>query len=168
MEDESGLGVWVFFGILILGAIFIVKLFDIDFFSGNEIKAYSASCKTRVDELGVCDNPLFPLSVKTYTVSYSAQRVISDTGGIVNKYTDCTVKDRKNWHCSFDDKSGDFGFISGTYFDIPNWEKVKAKNLLEKTYYPSRLEYVDLRIKAGGCNGVMYPICYVFTVITTD
>lgn len=170
MEDEVGLGVWIigflFFGALIAGVIFIAKFFDIDFFGGNEIKAYSASCKTRVDELGFCDNPLLPLSVTTYKVSYNSQRVISDNGGLVNKYTDCTVKDRKNWTCSFDDKSGDFGFASGTFFSIPNWDKVKSRHLLEKTYYPDKFEYIDLRIKAGGgCKGY-YPICYFLTVMT--
>lgn len=170
MEEKASFGVWVivflFFGALLLGVIFIVKLFDVDFFAGNEIKAYSASCKVKVDEIGICNDPLLPLSITTYKVSYNSQRVISDIGGVVNKYTDCVVKDRRNWTCSFDDKSGDFGFTSGAYFNIPNWEKVKAKNLLEKTYHPSRFEYIDLRIKAGGgCKGY-YPICYFLTVMT--
>lgn len=170
MEDEAGIWTWIigflFFGTILAGAIFTVKLFDIDFFGGNEIKAYSAMCKNKVNEFGFCKNPSIPLSVTTYKVSYSSQRVISDSGGIVSKYTNCVVKDRKNWKCSFNDKSGDFGFMSGDFFDFPNWEKIKSRTLLEKTYYPSRFEYIDLSIKArGGCEGY-YPFCYFLTVMT--
>lgn len=169
MEDDgvgSKIIVLLFYAIPILIVISALKVFDINLFEGNEIKAYYAMCETQVDEFGFCDRPDFPLGITTYTVSYNSQRVISDNGGIVHKYANCTVKDRKNWTCSYDDESGNFGFVSGTYFNIPNWEKVLSKTSLEKAYYPSRSDYIDLRIKAGGgCKGY-YPICYFLTAIT--
>lgn len=165
MEDEdraTNIVVFLFYGLIILVAILILKFLSIDF-GGDEIKAYSATCKTKV-KLNTCDSPEIPLGITTYKISYSQQRVISDNGGLVNKYTDCTVKDRKNWHCSFDDKSGDFGFISGTFFNVPNWSKIiLLKDSLGKTYYPTRFEYIDLSAK--GCNE-FYPLCYLLYVMT--
>lgn len=147
----------------LLGVVFIVKLFDINLFNVDEIRAYVAVCKTKV-ELNTCDFPNYAQNISTYKVSYSSQRVISETGGIVTKYTDCSVKDRKNWSCSFDDKSGDFGFTSGTYFDIPNWDKIIIfRDLLEKEYYVSRLEFFNLRAKGYGS---LYPIGYFLTVMS--
>ena len=159
--------VFLFFGLIIVGAIFIVKFLGIDFFEGDEIKAYSAICKTKVD-LNICDHPSASRpSTTVYKVSYGSQQVISDNGGLVNKYTDCTVKDRKNWKCKYEGNNGDFGFISGSFFRFFRMDKVESgttRGLVEKIYYPSRLEYFNL--DARGCEGLMYPICYIFTVIT--
>lgn len=171
MEEEVGLGVWIigflFFGALIVGVIFIVKFYDINFFGSNEIKAYSAMCETKVKN-NLCDTPYLPGNIITYKVSHSSQRVVSETNGLVNKINKCVVKDRKSWRCTFDDNSAGFGFISGQFFWSTNWDKVKSeshKNLAEKMYYPSMPEYVDLKIKTGGgCRGY-YPICYLLTVI---
>ena len=142
--------------------------FDIDFLDGNEIKAYSATCKTRVEN-NICDRPLLPQKIITYKVSYSQQQVISSVEGLVSKFTDCIVKDKRNWKCNFDDKSGEFGFISGEFYRDINWDMKMTtfvRDSLEKFYYPSRLEYIDLRIRAGGgCKGY-YPICYFLTVMT--
>ena len=167
LTEALGIGFFIVYIVLpILGIIFIIKFFDINFSGGDEIKAYSAICKTKV-ESNRCDNPEYPQSIRTYKVSYASQQVISESGGFVDKYTDCTIKDKKNWKCSFDDKSGDFGFMAGTYFDIPNWDKVKLfKDLAEKTYHPSRLEYIGLQTEGWGCKGLMYPVCYAFVVMT--
>jgi len=147
----------------LIGVIFIVKLFDINLFNEDEIKSYTAVCKTKV-ELNTCDLPDYAEGITTWKVSYSSQRVISDNGGLVSKYTDCVVKDRKNWNCILDDKSGNFGFISGDYFDVPNWDKIKIfREELEKEYYISRLEFFNLRAKGFGN---LYPIGYFFTVMS--
>lgn len=169
MEDEVGTGVWIivflFFGLLITGAVFVVKFFDIDFSSGNEIKAYSATCKTRVEN-NICDRPLLPQKIIIYKVSYSQQQVISSAGGLVSKFTDCIVRDKRNWKCNFGDKSGEFGFISGEFYRDINWDmKMSAfvRNSLEKFYYPSRFEYIDLQAKR--CKDIPYSVCYFFGVL---
>ncbi len=153
------------FLVLLLGIFFLGKLFDVNFIKTDEIKSYSAICKTKV-VLNVCDYPDYAQVITTYKVSYDSQRVISDVAGMVHKYTDCSIRDKKNWSCNLDDMSSTFGFNSGTYFDIPDWSKIKIlRDLVEKQYYVSRLEYFNL--KANDC-GIPYPICYFFNVLMSE
>jgi len=58
------------------------------------------------------------LNETVYKVSADRQEVIGHMPGLlVDRYTDCAVVDRKDWSCTYDDKSGRFGFNEGRFWD---------------------------------------------------
>ncbi len=161
MEEDSQQG-WLYIGGVILVFVLIFRILGLTFFS-DDIKAYSATCKDEV-KLNICNNPEYASNITTYSVNVGQQYVITSAGGYVSKYTKCAIKDRNNWQCSFNDNSGNFGFAEGRYFDFPNYEMVSdfSKKLMEKTYYLSRFEFINLQSKS--CE-FAYPFCYLFYAI---
>lgn len=90
---------------------------DIGFLKG-EISEYSYLCIGDVRDF-TCDGYWSPQgSFATYKVNSKSHEVISKSNYGVTRYKDCAVSDRKNWTCTFEDKSGEFGFRDGVYYRI--------------------------------------------------
>ncbi len=147
-------------GLLIM--LFIIRLFDINF-SSNEIKIYSARCKDVV-KYNHCDHLDYTGSVGTYQVDIDRQRVISSVGGTVgNRFTKCVIKDKNNWRCSYGDDSADFGFNAGNYWETTTYNSNPIiKDIMEKNYYPSRMEYINGAAKSCGS---WYAVCFLLFTI---
>lgn len=74
------------------------------------------------------------ISVTPTRYRINEQWVVSQTADYEPKrYTNCAVIDTENWTCTYDDKSGKFGFRGGEYFTVnlqpgrsidENWEAV--------------------------------------------
>ena len=68
-------------------------------------------------------------------------KVISDVAGCLDEYEECTISDKNNWKCQYEDGTGSnrFGFVDGRYWKIPNWG--------DDIRYVSRWEYNMIRCK---------------------
>ena len=80
-----------------------------------------------------------PVMRVTYRISDN--NVISEVAGLLDEYQDCTVQDKYNWECRYQDDRGDnfFGFKDGKYWDQPGWgDDIK---------HVSRWEYNKIRCK---------------------
>ena len=80
-----------------------------------------------------------PVMRVTYRVG--EDRVITEVAGILDEYQDCTIQNKNNWQCQYEDDRGynKFGFTDGEYWDQPGWgEDIK---------HVSRWEYNMIRCK---------------------
>ena len=61
-----------------------------------------------------------PVMRVTYRVGEST--VISEVAGLLDKYEACSIKDKNNWQCEYEDGTGKnmFGFSDGRYWKAPN------------------------------------------------
>ena len=76
--------------------------------------------------------------------------VISEIGGSLDRYDDCTIFDLRNWECTFDDGSAIFGVRDGDFWQIiltPSMsgfsEGVEAISQLEYHIINCRWDAVD-------------------------
>ncbi len=67
--------------------------------------------------------------------------VISEVANLLDEYKNCSIKDKNNWQCQYEDGTGKnkFGFNEGEYW--------KAPVLGEDVRYVSRWEYNVIRCK---------------------
>jgi hypothetical protein len=164
IQERAGNFITIVFFIILV--IFLIKLINWDF-SGTSITAYPVQCKEKVD-YGKCKDPEFTLNKDTYTVLANRQEVLTNNG-ITERLSKCAVIDKKNWHCSYDDSSADFGFTNGKYFHITNYDVIGKetrslfKELDDKTYYVSRLQWIKIWCKPE--SGPLQAICFPLWVI---
>lgn len=80
-----------------------------------------------------------PVMRVTYQVGEN--EVISEVAGLLDKYEGCSIKDKNNWQCNYEDGTGKniFGFNDGRYW--------KAPSLGEDVRHVSRWEYNVIRCK---------------------
>jgi len=89
----------------------MIYLIDWHFLKGEIVQYETATCEE-------CPLGKMTLGISVYRPSVSKQEVVwrmPGRGG-VNKYTDCTVLNRRSWQCSYFDGSGVFGFNNGKYW----------------------------------------------------
>lgn len=98
---------------LFLSAVLALWLFDLNPFS-SEITVYSVYCGEDTGDQGACIN-LPPI---TYDVSPDRQEVTywADTG-VPATFTDCTVRDRKNWECWYKDRVGRLSMTDSAFHE---------------------------------------------------
>ena len=80
-----------------------------------------------------------PVMRVTYRVG--DDKVISEVAGLLDEYQDCTIKNKHNWECRYQDDRGinKFGFKKGKFWNAPGWgSDIK---------YVSRWEYNIIRCK---------------------
>ena len=105
---------------IIIFLVLMVSIIDFGFLK-SEITNYQMRCHI-LDNAKSCyvSNPV------TYKVSTEQQEVLSwmNIGSgqtTIEKYTDCAIRDRKNWNCKYNDNSGEFGFSGGVYEEYPSY-----------------------------------------------
>jgi len=92
----------------------------VDFLSSYEITAYPLHCDTPVDKAGRCNGKLIQLNRTIYKVFPETQQVIiyhPDSSGPPMRARDCAVFDKRNWRCTYSDKSGSFGCNEGRFYE---------------------------------------------------
>ena len=80
-----------------------------------------------------------PVMRVAYRVSES--KVVSDVAGCLDEFQICSIYDKYNWECEYEDGTGinRFGFLDGKYWKDPGWgDNIK---------YVSRWEYNLIRCK---------------------
>ena len=108
----------------------------------DEITSYPVMCQVELVN-GWCPRGQgLPLNWTTYKVYPDQQMVVSTSrGGSVDRLTNCAVGDRRNWKCTFDDRSGSIGFSDGRY-----WETTSPSSPLyepwQRVIYVSPGDYV--------------------------
>jgi len=80
-----------------------------------------------------------PVMRVTYRVGENS--VISEVAGLLDKYEGCSIKDKNNWQCQYEDGTGKniFGFNDGRYW--------KAPSIGEDVRHVLRWEYNVIRCK---------------------
>ncbi len=129
--------------LLILGAIFAIAVlyfFDFGILSGK-ITAYPLSCDRENYIDYRCTEKRLPLNPTTYKPSAARQEVIYSTIGSWETLTKCSVSDRKNWTCKYNDESAEFGFDNGQFWEVSLGENIygvesASDDLFEVQYVP--------------------------------
>ena len=80
-----------------------------------------------------------PLMRVTYRIGENT--VVSDVAGCLDEYHNCTIMNKNNWECQYEDGTGSnkFGFVDGKY-----WKKPGTGDDIQ---YVSRLKYNVIRCK---------------------
>jgi hypothetical protein len=81
-----------------------------------------------------------------YKIDKRNQKVIYWTQGFPpNTVTNCTILNRRNWKCRYDDESAEFGFSGGEYYEISLEPSEIIDELTKHQSSVSRLEYLNLQ-----------------------
>lgn len=119
------------------GIMYAFSMLDLSFIKG-EIVAYELVCEVKPQYNTCPGKTLFAGRARHYKPNKERQEVLSWTKGFPpDRLTDCAVVDRKNWQCSYGDKSATFGFQNGEYFHIRVDDKPHYKE-----FYVSRQDWV--------------------------
>jgi len=97
----------LFFLLIIFLAIFVI---DWSFLKGG-ITAYSIFCPPDYTEGNGC----YELGRTTYYPNKNKQEVIYKDEYSIETLSKCTVLNRRNWECKWDDESAVFGFNGGKF-----------------------------------------------------
>jgi len=122
---------------LIVASIFIVIVlyfFDFGFLKG-EITKYSLSCDKENYINYQCTERWLPLNPTTYKPYVDKQQVLYWTLSDIETLSKCSVVNRKNWTCMYDDESAEFGFKNGEYWLVSLGDGV-TDELFEDRYVP--------------------------------
>jgi hypothetical protein len=142
-------GIKVFLGgIFLVFTLLVVVLLPDWSFLYSEIKAYPVDCQSELVK-GHCRDKLDTndlLNPMVYTVYRDQQTVVRHNVGAFppRRYTNCAIVRRETWQCTYDDKSGAFGFTDGKYWtvDYADGSSWSAKH----TYYVSNLELFKMML----------------------
>lgn len=128
---------------LFLTLLFIIGLtyvIDWSFLKGG-ITAYPISCPDNYTEGNGC----FELRKTTYYPDKNKQIVKSKDDFGIKTLQKCTVIDRKNWECMYNDESATFGFNSGKFHSL-TLKTSLSRSLSDKwdsqTHYVSRWSWL--------------------------
>lgn len=86
---------------------------------GNDRIVYSyVVVKSAIEESVI--NEWRPVMRVTYRVGENT--VISDVAGLLDKYDGCSIRDKNNWQCQYEDGTGKnlFGFNDRRYWKTPS------------------------------------------------
>lgn len=108
-ENGSGAGILGFLGITVAVILFIY-IMDWGFLTGR-ITEYPLLCPSDYTEGNGC----FTLNTTDYYPDARTQTVKMKTEFGIKTLTKCSVINRSNWECKFDDESATFGFTDGKF-----------------------------------------------------
>lgn len=101
----------------------------------------------------------YPSQPDIYKIDAGNNQVFRLNELSVDKYSKCTIADKQNWTCKYDDESGEFGFALGKYFSRGlDSEKYSIKRLALEELGISRFQWLDSKSKECG---LLYPLCYL-------
>jgi hypothetical protein len=113
-DVKYGFAKKIFSIILVLLVLYIV---DWGFLK-NEVTSYEIMCP---DDYDGC----YTLRYSRYKIDIDKQKVIHWVEGFSPDTIDgCSIINRKNWKCEWNDSSAEFGFRKGTYFSYSLKENV--------------------------------------------
>ena len=122
----------------ILLAFFILFVPDWGFLNGS-ITEYGIQCPKDFKEGNGC----YTLGTTTYYPNKNNQTVISKNEFTIATLKKCSVIDRKNWECKFNDESATFGFNNGSFHNTSLSNKLRdvtfkelLKDIEEYRYVP--------------------------------
>jgi len=115
----------------VLSIIAVLYFFDFGFLKG-EITEYSLLCNKENYIDYRCSEKWLPLNPTTYKPNASKQQVLYWTLSDIQTLNKCSVVNRKNWTCEYNDGSATFGFKNGQYWDT---ESI-TDELFEYRYVP--------------------------------
>lgn len=144
--------------VIIIFLVFLLfKIIDLGFLK-SEITEYPIKCNKKLI-YGECKNPGIILSKTTYKLLPNRQEVLYQSPlDKVERLKDCALLDRNNWSCKNADKSLEFGFKDGKYWQHILWSSSEwAKNYLENRYYVSRFEWLK-----HACSSRSWLQCFAF------
>lgn len=121
----------VFIAVLIL---VIAYFFDFGLLKG-EITAHSLSCDKKDYINYQCTEKWLPLNPTTYKPNVNKQQVLYWTLSDIQTLSKCSVVNRKNWTCRYNDESAEFGFKNGQFWEVSLGESV-SDELFEFRYVP--------------------------------
>lgn len=129
-NSKDGNNVTSYSGVFVLIAILLlIFVFDFSFISGKII-AYEIYCES-ASIGGLCEFKNFS---KTEYFPYSInQTVKAKNEGGVKEFTKCTVIDRKNWECKYNDESAVFGFLNGFFHSTTLYTKMMTEEQMIRT-----------------------------------
>ena len=93
---------------------------------GDTVTVYKVQKVNPADSKG---HEWLPLNPTTYRVGETI--VVSETIGILSKYTDCAILSVDDWECAYSDGSGSMGIQNGEYWRQPEREGFRVVSRLE-------------------------------------
>ncbi len=110
-DQKKENSIWRYIALTVI-ILFFLYTIDLGFINGS-ITEYTIQCSTDFSEGNGC----YALgSPSTYRPNKNKQNVVSQDEYGIETLTKCTVINRTNWECTFNDGSGRFGFNKGKYF----------------------------------------------------
>lgn len=144
--------------ILILIGLMILKTMDFSWIKG-EVTGYSKSCS----EWNNKDDCILYVASRKYTFKINeTNQTVFELGEYgTDRYTKCTIADKNNWECKYDDESGIVGFVKGKYFTQGlDFDKYTINRLSQEDVGLSRFEWLIQKNIDSGCDR-LNPICYL-------
>lgn len=115
---------------------------DWGFLSGK-ITDYELFCS---DGLEQSDRGCYAFNKSSYYPDKSTQTVVIKNDFELRRFTKCTVVNRRNWECSYDDHSASFGFNSGKFSEKVWWSAVRTPTEIDqdsvKFRHVSKIQYI--------------------------
>lgn len=125
----------ILFIILTIVVVVVVNyFFDFGFLKG-EITQYSLSCDKKNYVNYRCTEKWLPLNPTTYKPNVDKQQVLHWTLSDIQTLKKCSVVNRKNWTCKYNDESAEFGFKDGQFWEVSLGKSV-SDDLFEFRYVP--------------------------------
>jgi hypothetical protein len=116
---------------------------DIGVLTG-EITVYPVRCMVAMVEGRCPQGEGLPMNPTTFSVNEDQQEVVSNLVGMITRYTNCAIQNRRNWQCLNNDGSGTFGFDGGQHWNRVNPDALTFMSAEEcdDTFYVSRVEHL--------------------------
>ncbi len=137
------------FFLILIPSLVIYRVFDWNLGNG-EIASNVVLCKEKV-YLSHCNKPDRVIARGFYKVMPERQEVLwwVESDKTPEKWTDCAIKDQNNWSCKVADGYRELGFTDGKYWTRATSLETdpQAKDMYEKMYSVSKLEYLLLSVK---------------------
>lgn len=130
---------WLSLIFIVFGILFIY-IIDWGFLSGS-ITEYPIMCPSDFHEKNGC----YTLNTTTYYPNKNNQTVKMKTDFNIETLSKCSVINRTNWECKFNDESASFGFINSQFHSVTLTTSV-SQDLVDKyereTSYVGRIRYL--------------------------
>ena len=128
--------------VIIALAIISIYFFDFSFIKG-QITEYSLVCnKDRYIDYH-CTEKWLPLNPTTYKPDINKQTVLYWTLDDIKTLKNCSVVDRRNWTCTYDDSSAEFGFKDGSFWETSLKNSSIAEEFLVYRYVPKFIYRIE-------------------------
>ena len=104
----------IIFTILVTSQLFVF-LSDL---AGNRITGYGFHCINEYRQSFEKCHADFSLNSSKYSVDKQNQWVVENGSIGIKRYENCAIINRRNWTCTYDDNSGEFGFKKGIEYNL--------------------------------------------------
>jgi hypothetical protein len=137
---------WVFSSIFIFLVAWLVAA-STDLFDRDSVRVFQKYSVTEPKD----ERPMWLAIQKSFRID--GQTVVSENGGFVSRYDNCTVFDLENWECGFSDGSGTFGVRNGSFWEVVH--KSFIPGLLDDWQTISQFEYHVINCRWDAVDGAI-------------